>query len=153
MAPEKMHADEADIDVPLVRRLLACQFPHWAALQLERVEPSGTDNAIYRLGEDMVVRLPRAERAVPGLLREREWLPRLAPRLPLAVPLPLGAGAPGDGYPFEWSIYRWLEGETATLDRIADPRATATDLAGFVAALQRIDPTGGQEPRSDSSRG
>ena len=142
----RMHADELDIDTALVRRLLAEQFPHWAGLPLERVEPSGTDNAIYRLGGDLVARLPRRERTEVTLRKERAWLPRLAPHLPLAVPLPLAEGTPADGYPWAWSVYRWLEGETAIVEPIADLVRAAHDLARFVAALQQIDTAGGPAP-------
>jgi aminoglycoside phosphotransferase (APT) family kinase protein len=144
--PARMHADEVDTDVPLVRRLLAAQFPQWAVLPIEPVFPRGTDNALYRLGNDMVVRLPRIERTVRTLEKERRWLPRLAPLLPLAVPLPLAEGTAAEGYPFSWSIYRWLSGENATVARITDPSRLATDLAQFVGALQRIDPAGGPPP-------
>ena len=105
-----MHDDELAIDASLVRRLLASQFPDWAELPIERIEPTGTDNAIYRLGDDMVVRLPRVARTVATLEKERAWLPRLAPHLPLAVPVPLAEGKAAEGYPWVWSVYRWLEG-------------------------------------------
>jgi aminoglycoside phosphotransferase (APT) family kinase protein len=141
-----MHADEADINVSLVGRLLAAQFPQWADLPLEPVHSAGTDNAIYRLGDGMAVRLPRIPGATGQAEKEHQWLPRLAPVLPLAIPVPLAKGTPAEGYPWHWSVYRWLEGETATIGRIADPRQAATDLARFVAALQRIDPTGGPPP-------
>jgi aminoglycoside phosphotransferase (APT) family kinase protein len=140
-----MHVDEVDIDTTLVRRLLT-QLPQWAGLPIEPVHPWGTDNALYRLGHDMVVRLPRTERTTATLEKERRWLPRLAPLLPLAVPVPLGDGMPAEGYPFEWSVYRWLEGKNATMERVTDPSRLATDLAQFVAALQQIDPTGGPSP-------
>jgi aminoglycoside phosphotransferase (APT) family kinase protein len=146
MPAEKMHADEVDTDAALVGRLLAAQFPHWAGLPVEPVRPVGTDNALYRLGDDMVVRLPRRERTTGTLERERRWLPKLAPLLPLAVPIPLAEGMPADGYPFAWSVYSWLEGENATVERVTDLRRLATDLAQFIAALQRIDPTGGPPP-------
>ena len=142
----KMHADEVATDESLVRDLLTAQFPEWSELPIERVEPGGTDNAIYRLGEDVAVRLPLLRQNADRLKKERRWLPKLAPLLPLAVPTPVAVGKPGQGYPFEWSVYGWLEGETATLDRLADPFQTATDLASFVAALQLIDPTGGPAP-------
>jgi aminoglycoside phosphotransferase (APT) family kinase protein len=141
-----MHADEVDTDVPLVRRLLAAQFPQWADLPIEPVLPRGTDNALYRLGDDMVARLPRTERTSGTLEKERRWLPRLAPLLPLAVPAPLADGMPAEGYPFAWSIYRWLKGENATVERVTDLGRLATDLAWFVADLQRIDPEGGPTP-------
>ena len=146
MTVPKMHDDELDIDASLVRRLLASQFPHWAELPIERIEPTGTDNAIYRLGDDMVVRLPRVARTVATLEKERAWLPRLAPRLPLAVPVPLAEGMPAEGYPWVWSVYRWLDGVDATVEPIADLGRAASDLARFVAALQAIDPAGGPPP-------
>ncbi len=99
MNPGKMHADEVDIDVSLVRRLLAAQFPQWADLPLEPVPSTGTVNAIYRLGDDMAVRLPRVHRWARSLEIEYEWLPKLAPHLALAVPEPLAKGNPGEGIP------------------------------------------------------
>jgi aminoglycoside phosphotransferase (APT) family kinase protein len=98
----RTHADELDIDPALVRRLLAAQFPQWAALPIERVPSGGTDNALYRLGDDLVVRLPLAERAAKGLDKELTWLPRLAPLLPVAIPVVLGRGGPGEGYLLPW---------------------------------------------------
>lgn len=139
------------MDAALARRLVEAQFPQWADLPVEPVASSGTDNAIYRLGREMAVRLPRRAHNVGQLEKERRWLPVLAPLLPLAVPLPLAAGEPGAGYPFTWSIFTWLEGETATLERLADPERTANDLARFVAALQRIDPTDGPPPGEHNS--
>jgi aminoglycoside phosphotransferase (APT) family kinase protein len=141
-----MHADEIDIDAGLVRRLIAEQFSEWANLPLEQVRPYGTDNALYRLGDDLVVRLPRRQRTAATLKKERRWLPKLAPHLPLAVPIPLAEGVPADGYPFHWSVYGWLEGENATVERIEGSRRAAVDLARFVSALRRIDPTGGPQP-------
>jgi aminoglycoside phosphotransferase (APT) family kinase protein len=141
-----MHRDEVPIDAALVRRLLEKQFPEWARLPIEPVLPLGTDNALYRLGDELVARLPRRERTVITLQKERRWLPHLSAHLPLAVPIPLANGEPGDGYPFDWSVYRWLEGETATANRIGDQAQLARDLAELLRALQRIDPTGGPPP-------
>lgn len=138
-----MHADEIPTDLPLVRRLLAAQFPEWAALPIEPVSSSGTDNALYRLGADMVVRLPRIHWAVGGVEKDFRWLPMLAPLLPVAIPVPLAKGTPAEGYPWEWGVYPWLEGENPTVDGIADADSLARDAARFVDALQRIDPTGG----------
>jgi aminoglycoside phosphotransferase (APT) family kinase protein len=146
-----MHDDEIDIDAALVGRLLAEQFPQWADLPIEPVHSAGTDNAIYRLGHDMALRLPRIPAATGQLEKEHQWLPRLAPLLPLAIPVPLAKGMPDEGYPWHWSVYRWLEGETATTERIADPRQAATELAQFVAALQQIDPLGGPPPGKHNS--
>jgi aminoglycoside phosphotransferase (APT) family kinase protein len=142
----KMHADEVHTDPSLVRRLLAAQFPGWSDLPIEPVPSRGTDNALYRLGDDMVVRLPRRQRTTGTLRKERRWLPRLAPLLPLEVPHPLADGLPADGFPFEWCVYRWLKGEDMTARPVADLHRLATDLARFVASMQRIDPTGGPPP-------
>ncbi len=138
-----MHVGEVETDVSLVRRLLAAQFPQWADLPIAPVHSAGTDNAIYRLGDDMAVRLPRIHWATGQGDKEQRWLPRLAPLLPLAIPVPLAQGTPAEGYPWHWSVYRWLAGETATINRIAGLRQAASDLAQFIAALQRIDPKGG----------
>jgi aminoglycoside phosphotransferase (APT) family kinase protein len=149
----RMHADEIDTDPALVRRLLASQFPLWADLPIEPVRPAGTDNAIYRLGDDMAVRLPRIHWATGQPAMEYEWLPRLAPLLPLAIPVPLATGAPGDGYPWPWSVVPWLEGENATPERLSDQRQAAVDLAQLVAAFQRIPTDGPFADPPKSSRG
>jgi aminoglycoside phosphotransferase (APT) family kinase protein len=135
----RMHTEQVDSDAALVRRLLVAQYPQWADLPIERLPSSGTDNAIYRLGTEMVVRLPLIHWAVGQVDKEHTWLPKLAPRLPLAVPEPLAMGEPAEGYPWHWSVYRWIEGESAHPDRVADLRQAADDLAGFVAALHAID--------------
>jgi aminoglycoside phosphotransferase (APT) family kinase protein len=142
-----MHEDELEVDVPLVRRLLEAQFPEWAELELDRVLPAGTDNAIFRLGDDMAVRLPRIRWAAGQPDKEFEWAPRLAPSLPLEVPVPLAKGVPGEEYPWEWTVCRWLHGDTALAHPVADAHQLASDLAGFVVALQRIDPTGAPPAR------
>ncbi len=151
MTAAKMHIDEIETDASLVRRLLAAQFPDWADLPIRPVQSAGTDNALYRLGDDMVVRLPRISWAAGQADKERQWLPMLAPLLPLAIPVPLAQGVPGEDYPYAWSVCRWLEGENAILERLADPRQAALDLAQFIAALQRIDPTGGPHPGPNNS--
>jgi aminoglycoside phosphotransferase (APT) family kinase protein len=133
---------EVAIDGALVTRLLAEQYPGWAGLPLAPVVSSGTDHVLYRLGADKLVRLPRVARAVGQRAKEHAWLPALA-GLPLAIPFPLAAGLPGGGYPWPWSIYKWLDGEPATAARIGDWRQAATALAGFIQALQAMDATGG----------
>ncbi|HET8684062.1 MAG TPA: aminoglycoside phosphotransferase family protein [Micromonosporaceae bacterium] len=145
---------EVPIDVALVRRLLEAQFPQWADLPIVRARFFGTDNAMYRLGGDKAVRLPRFPRWAPQVHREQRWLPRLAAHLPLAVPVPLAMGTPDEGYPFHWSVYPWLAGENPTIERMTDPDQAARDLAGFISALRRIDPTGGPPPQpSNAFRG
>lgn len=146
--------DSPRIDAALVRRLLAAQFPHWSDMEIRPVAAPGMDNMTYRLGEGLSVRLPRFERWVGQVDREQYWLPRLAPRLPVAVSQPLARGEPGAGYPFPWSVYRWLDGELFDADRPSDPLGFARDLAGFIAALWEIDPSGGPGPQwSNAYRG
>ena len=147
----KMHADELEINAALIRRLLSSQFPRWSHLSLSPVSSSGTDHALLRLGEEMVVRLPRIHWATAQATLERKWLPRLAPHLPLAVPEQLAIGEPGEGYPWPWAIYRWLDGENAVGSPHADTIASAVALAQFIRALQAADPTGG--PAADASSG
>ena len=145
-----MHADELEIDEALVRTLLAGQFPQWADLPIERTPNWGTDNAIYRLGGDMAVRLPRIHWAVGGGDKDFQWLPRLAPHLPVAVPVPLAKGAPAEGYPWEWGVYPWLEGENPAADRV-DPSALTRDAVQFVNALHQVDLAGGPPTRRGES--
>ena len=138
-----MHPDEVPTDVALVRRLVATQFPQWTDRAVAPIPSSGTDNAMYRLGDDLAVRLPRVEGAAPDVAREGRWLPRLAPALPVAVPEPVAQGRPGSGYPFPWAVHRWLDGENPVAGSVAEPERLAADLAGFVAALRRVSPAGG----------
>jgi aminoglycoside phosphotransferase (APT) family kinase protein len=140
MAAAKMHADEIDTDVALVRRLLARQFPQWADLAIEPVVSYGTDHDIYRLGDHLAARLPRIGWATEQAGKEAEWLPKLAPHLPLAVPVPLAMGKAAEGYPFDWSVYEWLPGENAN-GTIDDLDQAAVDLAAFVSALRQVDAT------------
>jgi aminoglycoside phosphotransferase (APT) family kinase protein len=142
-----MHADEVETDAGLVRRLLAGQFPDWASLPIDPVPSSGTDNALYRLGDEMVVRLPRIRGAVAGIEKDFRWLPELAPRLPVAAPAPLARGAPAEGYPWEWGVYSWLEGENPTPGSAGDAEGLAEDAARFIEAMHAIDPAGGPPAR------
>ncbi|MET9393020.1 aminoglycoside phosphotransferase family protein [Streptomyces sp. NPDC006624] len=138
-----MHQDEVDLDVPLVARLVADQFPRWAGLPLRRLESSGTENAMFRLGADKVVRLPRHPRAVEAVTHELRWLPRLGPDLPAASPVPLGRGRPGEGFPWPWSVYGWLEGRNPVPGALEAPGPLAADLGAYVTALRRIDASDG----------
>jgi aminoglycoside phosphotransferase (APT) family kinase protein len=138
-----MHDDEVETDAELVRALLGAQHPQWAGLPIARVESAGTDNALYRLGDELAVRLPRIHWAVDLVEKEQAWLPVLAPHLPLALPLPVASGAPTEAFPFPWGVVQWLPGEVATLERLADPVRAARDLAAFVHALWTVDPSGG----------
>jgi aminoglycoside phosphotransferase (APT) family kinase protein len=140
-----MHADEFDIDAELVGQLLAEQFPQWAGETITRVTSSGTDNAIFRLGDDMAVRMPRIRGASKQIELEDRWLPKLAPHLPATIPAPLAKGVPTADYPWPWAVHRWLDGENPVVDQIENPRQLAAELATFVKALRGIDANGGPE--------
>lgn len=148
-----LHADEIFVDAALARQLLTAQFPDWAHLPLQPVVSAGTDHALYRLGPDLLMRLPRIHWATGQAEKERQWLPRLAPHLPLALPVQLAQGEPGAGYPWRWAIYRWLAGENAASAPLADPRQAARDLAAFIHALQRVDTAGGPLASEHGLRG
>jgi aminoglycoside phosphotransferase (APT) family kinase protein len=137
-----------DIDADLVERLIAAQFPQWAHLPVTRVEPGGWDNRTFRLGDQLCVRLPSSDAYAQQVDKEQHWLPRLAPELPLAIPEPVARGAPGEGYPFAWSVVRWLEGEPASGAAIDDLTELASALAHFLAALARVDASDGPPPGS-----
>ncbi len=137
----RLHENEVAIDDALVRGLLAEQLPEWVGPPLERVRTPGSDHVLYRLGDELVVRLPRKEGVEEQVDKERQWLPRLAPLLPHAVPVPLAKGEPSASYPFSWSVYGWLDGVSPP-DGV-DSRELAIDLAGFVTALQEIDASDG----------
>jgi len=135
--------DRFEVNETLVARLVAGQFPQWAHLPVRPVPLSGWDNRTYRLGDELSVRLPSAPGYEPQVEKEHRWLPRLAPHLPLPIPVPIARGHPAEGYPCDWSVYRWLPGEPATTAAITDLPAFAWDLAGFLAALYRTDPEDG----------
>ena len=137
---------KADITTDLVARLIASQFPQWADLPVRPVDEDGWDNATFRLGEQLSVRLPSAEDYVGAIAKEQRWLPVLAPQLPLPIPQPVAVGEPGCGFSRPWSVYRWIDGDPVTEDTLTDPVQFAADLAGFLGALYRVDPDGGPPP-------
>jgi len=139
--PFGLHDDELPVDVELVRRLTARQFPQWSDLPIE-FAAAGTVNAMFRLGSDMVVRLPFVERGAEGIERERRWLPVLAPHLDVAVPTVLGAGEPDDEYPCPWSVLAWLPGRNPDPAALDSADAVARDLARFQRQLQQVDTAG-----------
>jgi aminoglycoside phosphotransferase (APT) family kinase protein len=134
------------IDASVARRLIDSQFPQWAHLPIAAVEFDGWDNRTFRLGSELTVRLPSGDWYAQQVDKEQRWLPVLAPQLPLSIPVPVAKGEPGSGFPYPWSVYRWLDGELASKARIADLPAFATTLAGFLNALGRADATGGPGP-------
>ncbi len=137
---------KADITPELVSRLVATQFPQWAGLHVRAVDVDGWDNATFRLGERMSVRLPSSPAYAEQVDKEHRWLPILASQLPLRIPEPLAKGQPGCGFPRPWSVYRWIDGQTAAIDTVANLLEFAADLADFLAALYRVDPSGGPLP-------
>lgn len=139
MALETIPPAEVDVDERLVQSLLRRQHPDLAELPL-RIVAHGWDNVLARLGDDLVVRLPRRALAAPLVLHEQRWLPVLAPALPLPVPAPLRTGVASDGFPWAWSVCSWYPGETAVASPPADGDAAALALARFLAALHRPAP-------------
>jgi aminoglycoside phosphotransferase (APT) family kinase protein len=130
--------DRRAVDASVVASLLADQYPQWAHLPLTRVVPGGWDNETFRLGDEWLLRLPSAEVYVAQVVKEHHWLPVLARCLPLQVPEPVAMGRPSEGFPWPWSIYRWIDGETAS-DGCVDMTSFASELAEFLAALHEID--------------
>ena len=133
-----MHHDEVDVDEALARRLIDAQFPGYADAPLRIVEPWGTDHAIWRLGDDHVVRFPRIGWAAGQPELEARWLPWLSGRLPVEVPTPVGLGSPAFGYPFRWGVHRWLDGHPATPDGVDDAVAFARSLVEVVHTLREL---------------
>lgn len=147
----RMHPDQVDVDVELVRQLLAAQFPQWSELPISRVRESGTDHALFRLGERLLARMPIVGWAVDQAASDQRWLPYLAPHLPLEIPSPLAVGEPGASYPHPWLVVRWIPGDTPR-DRNLDMRRAAVNLSGFVRSLHGVDPAGGPV-KTDTMRG
>jgi aminoglycoside phosphotransferase (APT) family kinase protein len=138
--------DPTRIDAALARRLIDSQFPQWSELPIREVELDGWDNRTFRLGSELSVRLPTGSWYAKQVEKEQRWLPVLAPQLPLPIPVPVARGTPDAGFPYPWSVYRWLEGEPAATAPVGDLTAFATALAGFLKALSCVNSTGGPEP-------
>ncbi|WP_287044974.1 aminoglycoside phosphotransferase family protein [Herpetosiphon sp.] len=145
-----MHPNEQPIDHALVQSLLASQFPEWVGLPLQKVDSAGTDNAIYRLGSELAVRLPRIDWAVDQIASDFRWLSWLQAQLPLQIPQPIAQGQPTANYPWPWGIYAWLAGENAINARPNNPEH---GLSQFLHALQKIDAQTGPAPASPTARG
>lgn len=141
-----MNCEPIEITTALVRRLIDTQFPQWKNLPIRPVALSGWDNRTFHLGEDMLVRLPSRKDYAAQVEKEQFWLPRLSPQLPLPIPVPLALGAPAEGYPWKWSIYRWIEGDSAASVSVINLEQLASDLAQFLHALHQINASGGPLP-------
>jgi aminoglycoside phosphotransferase (APT) family kinase protein len=144
-----LHDDEVTVTADDVRRLVSAQLPHLADLPVTPVAEAGTDHRLFRLGDDLVARMPKISWSAGHAARDAEWLPRLAPSLPLTLPAPVAVGEPDDGYPFQWSVVPWLRGAAVAdpLDPAATPNVifdvAAVQLGEFVTALRGIDRAGG----------
>lgn len=149
---QQLHHDEVRITPDLAKRLLADQHPGLAHLPVRLLADQGTDNVVMRLGEEVALRFPRKPSAVPSLLVEREWLPRLAPHLPVSVPVPVAHGEPTDAYPFPWSVCTWVPGSTSDRSEDVDPADMALRLGHVVRALQAIDTTGAPRANERTQR-
>jgi aminoglycoside phosphotransferase (APT) family kinase protein len=135
-------AAEVTIDTSVVRALLQEQHSDLAHLSLIEVG-EGWDNKLFRLGQDLAVRIPRRAASAALIENEQRWLPRLSPRLPLPVPAPLRVGRPGSGFPWPWSVVRWFPGQSALLAPPRDVVTTATTavaLGRFLRALHQPAP-------------
>src|SRR5215210_1711750 len=131
------------VDASVVASLIADQYPLWGRLPLVAVVPGGWDNTTFRLGTEWLVRLPTADVYVAQVAKEHRWLPFLARRLPLQIPEPVAMGRASRRFPRPWSIYRWIDGEVASVGRIKDMTSFASDLAGFLSALYDTDASEG----------
>jgi aminoglycoside phosphotransferase (APT) family kinase protein len=132
--------------VSLARRLVDSQYPEWSDLPIAAMQPDGSDNRSFRLGSDLVVRLPTGDPYDQQVEKEQRWLPVLAPQLPLSIPEPVAQGGSDSGFPYPWSVYRWIDGVPASIAHIDDLTAFATALAEFLNALRRVDVSGAPEP-------
>ena len=148
-----MHEGEIAIDIALVRRLLVAQFPHLAGKSITVVRSTGTVNAIFRLGNDLCVRLPRMAAWAESLNDEWVWLPKLAPHISLTIPKPFAKGEPTNWFPYPWAIYHWIDGAPYQDKPIINERQIAHDLANFIFELRSIDmsdaPRGGRKPLAE----
>jgi aminoglycoside phosphotransferase (APT) family kinase protein len=146
-----LHPDEIPVDAGTVARLIADQFPEWAGLPVRGFDSPGTSHWIFRLGDERCVRLPRRPGSIDEIAFEAQWLPQLAPVLPVRIPSPLGLGQPGEGFAAPWAVYDWLPGEPLDPDHCAHAEAVGTDLAGFVQALWATTPSDFPSPGERTS--
>ncbi len=149
-----LHDNELSISPALVRTLVDSQFPQFAQLPIASLGASGSTNRLFRLGDELLIRLPRQPNSGRGISKERNWLPRLRSYLPVGVPEIVALGKPEAGYPEHWSITRWLEGELPPIWQHGmpdDPARTtlAEQLAVFIQALQSVEIP--EEARTDKT--
>lgn len=133
-----MHHNEFKIDIELVYSLIKSQCPQWAELPIQVIRSSGTDNALFRLGDNYVVRLPRLEGADFNINKECEWLPKIAQSVTVNISCPLYKGYPNQSYPSLWSVIKWNTGENPTLEKGREYESIAKELAEFINQLQTM---------------
>ncbi|WP_433163118.1 aminoglycoside phosphotransferase family protein [Kribbella sp. CA-247076] len=138
--------DRKPIDEAVARRLIAGQFPQWSDLEVRPVDSQGWDNRTFRLGDELLARFPTAEEYALAVEKEHRWLPVFARTLALEIPVPLAKGVPAEGFPHNWSVYRWLDGVPADSAIVENLTAFAVELAEFLLSLQRIDSAAGPGP-------
>lgn len=149
----RLHEGEPHVDLALVRRLVDEQRPQWSSLPLVELPASGTDHRLFRLGDELLVRMPRIDWAIGQSEVEARWLPVLAPHLPVAVPERVAVGEPAHSYPWQWSVCRWIPGRAPDRWSAADRAAIAEPLGRFCSALRAIDASGGPVAGVATSRG
>lgn len=138
------------IDEILVQNLIARQFPQWINLPIRAVPNQGWDNRTFRLGDELLVRLPSSQKYAFQVEKEQVWLPKFAPHLSYSIPVPIALGQPEIEYPWKWSIYKWLKGESALRGQIDNLENFAHDLANFMNTFQQIDTVGGPLPSAQN---
>lgn len=143
-----MHSDDLHIEDAMVSSLVDRDLPEHALQPLTKLKAAGSTNTLYRLGPDLLVRLPRRPGGGASIIKEARWTPLLADALPIAVPQVVTVGNPGFGYPENWSVTRWLEGEHPVraepgvepgVEAAAVRSALAEDLANVIGALRALE--------------
>ncbi|MCU0354858.1 MAG: aminoglycoside phosphotransferase family protein [Cytophagales bacterium] len=146
-----MEAAEIIVTEDIARQLIKSQFPQWKNLPVRQIDNFGSDNTLYRLGDDWLIRLPRHQAAEQQLLKEHFWLKKMAPFLSVSVPMPVSAGKPSEEYPFQWSVYRWIEGDIYKADRFKDSDEAVWSIVRFLSELQKIDTTNAPQPGEENN--
>jgi aminoglycoside phosphotransferase (APT) family kinase protein len=143
-----MNIFRTHITLELAKKLISTQFPEYAHLSVSDVEQQGHDNRTYRIGEDMLIRMPTAESYALKVPKEQELLPKLDKHLSIAIPTPIKMGWPSADYPYPFSIYKWLEGRSANHVQLDDGllEGIALQLATFLKELHSISDVNGPGP-------
>jgi aminoglycoside phosphotransferase (APT) family kinase protein len=136
-----VHANEVRATPEQVGRLIAKQFPEWDGLPLAVLDREGTDHVLFRLGDELLVRMPKIDWAADQAVTDARWLPRLAPNLPMRIPAPVGVGEPDEGFPWQWTVAPWIAGDNPGVAERSQP-SLAREVAAFVQALQAVDRDG-----------